>query len=43
MALAGLGNLVTSERVKSPALIVVGMVAARGQQIALTQIVKAAA
>ena len=43
VALSGLGNLVTSERVKSPALIVVGMVAARGQQTALTQIVKAAA
>ena len=41
--LNGLGNLVTSERVKSPALIVVGMVAARGQALALTEIVKAAA
>ena len=42
-SLAELGNLVSGERVKSPALIVVGMVAARGQQVALTQIVKAAA
>ena len=41
--LAGLGKLVTGERVKSPALIVIGMVAARGQHSALTQIVKAAA
>ena len=38
-----LGALVANERVKSPALIVIGMVAARGQHSALTQIVKAAA
>lgn len=42
-ALSGLGALVTGENVKSPALIVIGLVAARGQQNALTQIVKAAA
>ena len=42
-SLRDLGTLVTGERVKSPALIVIGMVAARGQQNALTQIVKAAA
>ena len=42
-SLAGLGALVTGEHVKSPALIVIGMVAARGQHSALTQIVKAAA
>ena len=42
-SLAELGNLVSSERVKSPALIVVGMVTARGENAALTQIVKAAA
>ena len=41
--LAGLGALVTGERVKSPALIVIGTVAARGQHSALSQIVKAAA
>ena len=42
-ALAELGTLVSRERVKSPALIVIGMVAARGQTAALTHIVKAAA
>ena len=42
-SLRNLGALVTGERVKSPALIVVGMVAARGQNSVLTQIVKAAA
>ena len=42
-SLAGLGALVSGERVKSPALIVVGMVAARGQHSALTHIMKAAA
>ena len=42
-SLRDLGRLVTVERVKSPALIVIGMVAARGQHSALTQIVKAAA
>ena len=42
-SLAGLGALVSGERVKSPALIVVGMVAARGQHSALIPIVKAAA
>ncbi|QGN53570.1 uroporphyrinogen-III C-methyltransferase [Novosphingobium sp. Gsoil 351] len=41
--LSGLGDLVAAERVKSPALIVVGMVAARGQDAALAPIVKAAA
>ena len=41
--LAGLGTLVSGENVKSPALIVIGMVAARGQHSALNQIVKAAA
>ena len=41
--LVELGALVADERVKSPALIVIGMVAARGQHSALTQIVKAAA
>ena len=42
-SLGELGNLVTAERVKSPALIVIGTVAARGQQGALIHIVKAAA
>ena len=42
-SLRDLGTLVTGERVKSPALIVIGMVAARGQHSALTHIVKAAA
>ena len=42
-SLSGLAALVTSQRVKSPALIVVGMVAARGQHAALSQFVKAAA
>ena len=41
--LSGLASLVTSQRVKSPALIVIGMVTARGQHSALAQIVKAAA
>ena len=41
--LAGLAALVVGQRVKSPALIVIGTVAARGQHGALTQIVKAAA
>lgn len=42
-SLAELGNLVSSERIRSPALIVVGMVTARGENAALIQIVKAAA
>ena len=42
-SLVDLGKLVADERIKSPALIVIGMVAARGQHGALTQIVKAAA
>ncbi len=42
-SLRDLGALVTDQRVKSPALIVIGMVAARGQQNALIPIVKAAA
>jgi uroporphyrin-III C-methyltransferase len=42
-SLAGLGALVTSEAVKSPALIVIGTVTARGQAGALNQIVRAAA
>jgi uroporphyrin-III C-methyltransferase len=42
-SLAGLGELVASQRVKSPALIIVGMVAARGQHAALSRIVEAAA
>ncbi len=39
--LAGLGALVASERVKSPAVIVVGSVAARGQNAALAQLAQA--
>ena len=42
-SLVELGTLVSDERVRSPALIVIGMVAARGQNAALTHIVKAAA
>ncbi len=42
-SLRDLGALVTDQRVKSPALIVIGMVAARGQHNALIPIVKAAA
>jgi len=41
--LAGLGALVAGEKVKSPALIVVGTVAARGTQAALARIVETAA
>jgi uroporphyrin-III C-methyltransferase len=41
--LAGLGALVASERVKSPAVIVVGTVAARGQDAALARLAEAAA
>ena len=42
-SLRDLGALVTGQRVRSPALIVIGTVAARGQHSALNQIVKAAA
>ena len=42
-SLGDLGKLVAGERIKSPALIVIGMVAARGQTAALAHIVKAAA
>ena len=41
--LAGLGALVAGEKVKSPAVIVVGTVAARGQDAALVRIAEAAA
>jgi len=41
--LAGLGALVSREKIKSPALIVVGTVAARGSEAALTQLAEAAA
>ena len=41
--LAGLGALVSREKVKSPALIVVGTVAARGSEAALAQLAEAAA
>ena len=40
--LAGLGALVADEKVKSPAVIVVGTVAARGQTAALAQLAEAA-
>ena len=40
--LAGLGALVADEKVKSPAVIVVGTVAARGQAVALAQLAVAA-
>ena len=40
--LAGLGALVADEKVKSPAVIVVGTVAARGQAAALAQLAEAA-
>ena len=42
-SLFDLATLVTSQRIKSPALIVIGMVAARGQHVALSTILKAAA
>ena len=41
--LAGLGALVSREKVRSPALIVVGTVAARGSEAALAQLAEAAA
>lgn len=41
--LAGLGALVASKKVKSPAVIVVGTVAARGQAATLAQLAEAAA
>ena len=41
--LAGLGALVADEKVKSPAVIVVGTVAARGQAAMLAQLAEAAA
>ncbi|MCA1660869.1 MAG: uroporphyrinogen-III C-methyltransferase [Novosphingobium sp.] len=41
--LAGLGALMTREKVRSPAVIVVGTVAARGSEAALTALAEAAA
>jgi len=42
-ALAGLGALVTESRVKSPALIVIGEVAARERALELQQLTESAA
>ena len=42
-SLAGLGALISGERVKSPALIVVGTVTARGSRAALARLAEAAA
>ena len=42
-SLFDLATLVTSQRIKSPARIVIGMVAARGQHVALSTILRAAA
>jgi uroporphyrin-III C-methyltransferase len=40
--LAGLGDLVAREKVKSPALIIIGEVAARGETMELAKMARAA-